>query len=1266
MISLRRIFGLMLLFFFFEAVVAIVTKIAYPDFNVFLACVAMTALAVAVWVVFVLVTRLMMKSAASPPPPGPRPAAATPAQRPKFSDNSFSEDLQSLIGEANRRMAGALPAGPRGETASAANLPLYLVVGAEGAGKTSAILNSGLEPQLLAGEATREGNTIPTRVCNFWFAEGSLLADISGRVFAQEGENWERALRVFSQPVKIARWKQILFGRRSESNLRGIILVCDASQFARAGDPQRTAAFARTLSDRLQMVGSIFRREFPVYVVFSKSDGVQYFPEFFAHLSDPEARRVLGATLPFAKLRNETADIYSDREGKRLSEFFNRLYMSLAEKRLIFLARETENAKKSTAYEFPRELKKLRGEMVQFLLDIFRPSLLHPGPRLRGFYLSGQRWVARNVAPVADGSMTNFTVIQGKRSDATVFFGGRTGQPSPVVPAASGGAIARWMFLTDLFHNIILKDRAGLAAPRLQTRDQEYRIYAFAGIGALLLLLCIIWANSWRHNRDLLNNVQNVVQKIGPYHAETATSTQALTDLDSLRASLVTLLGYQRHGAPFWYRWGLYSGDDTTNALYQFYFTRFRKVFVDPSVNLLTNRFLQLDPSAPTSDNVYPFLKTYRMVTSGTCKPDPDFLGTNLLPIWAFAESVSTNDIGALAQSQVQFYISELMTKNPYEGQIRENSQAVGQAQEYLRQQNGPDKLVQGLVNEINHQRRPDLLINYPADYGDVLDGPSTVDAAFTKDGWATMMDDIHNHKVAGAGEACVVGGKADQSGMSFTSENEIQVKSLYIDQFIHQWKTFLESHTVKRFQSTADAAQKLRILADNNHSPLLGLLYMEAHNTDLAPQQKSTAQNLVEGAKKGIGQELQSFLGQSAGSAATAAVAQELGPTAKDATDVVQAFAPLKFVVDPGTPDRWVNSNNQTYVQALAALSNSMAAMPAVIDAADPSTQQAAEKTKADIAAAYTAVHALEGMIPRTPSGVDDDLRKLLEQPIQYAEEVSGHTPRRGPVVAVGHDVKPGVNKAAKDLCSSLDSLKSKYPFNFIATEEATPQDLNPVFGPGGSLATFAQNPDVQAAYKHEGAAWLPNPALSGVEFVQPFVQSLNAMSAFQGALYADQSSNPHFEYGVTLDGTGKRFWVELNVDGQALSFGKESGHIILVEPFLHHKKAHPSAKLLWPPTSYQQTTMTVKAGQPVTILERGGTWSMFRLLQEADKQEGGVFVFNNIRAGNNGNPNPLTDGHGNPVQILIHVDPPAATVFGKGYFQKLRCENFAGMALR
>src|SRR5205085_5306352 len=158
---------------------------------------------------------------------------------------------------------------------------------------------------------------VPTRLCNLWYAEGSVLADFSGRLLMQERENWERALRVFSQPFRIPRWKQILFGRRSLMNLKGLVLVSDASQLLRGNAPQRLAAFARTLSDRLQTAGSVLRREFPVYVVFTKCDGVPYFPEFFAHVSEPESRRLLGATLPMVRLKNDTADIYADPEGKR-------------------------------------------------------------------------------------------------------------------------------------------------------------------------------------------------------------------------------------------------------------------------------------------------------------------------------------------------------------------------------------------------------------------------------------------------------------------------------------------------------------------------------------------------------------------------------------------------------------------------------------------------------------------------------------------------------------------------------------------------------------------------------------------------------------------------------------------------------------------------------------------------------------------------------------------------------------------------------------
>jgi type VI secretion system protein ImpL len=1234
----------MLLFFFFEAVVAVVTTFAYPDTNVFLACVAMTGLALGVWAVFALVTRILMRPRL--PAPAPAARAVTPvAARPSFAQDNFSQELGALVTEANRRLAGSMPANARGEAPSVASLPLYVVIGGEGSGKTSVIANSGLEPRLLAGEAAREGNVIPTRLCNLWFAEGAVMADMSGRILTQEPENWERALRVFSQSSRIPRWKQILFGRRSQTNFKGFVLVCDASQLAKASDPQRMAAFARTLSERLQAANSVLRREFPVYVLFSKCDAVQYFPEFFAHLSEPEGRRLLGATLPFLKVKNDTADIYADREGKRLTEYFNRIYMSLAEKRLIFLAREDEAKKKSTAYEFPRELKKLRGDVVQFLLDVFRPNPLQPGPRLRGFYFSGQRWISRNVA-ASDNSVVGFTVMP-RRAEATIMFGAKPATPAR--SAVPSGAIAKWMFLTDLFHNVILKDQAGHVAPTVNTREQEYRMFAFAGAGALLLLLCMVWANSWRHNRDLLNSVKTAVQSVHLYHSDAATYDEALTDLDSLRMPLVTLLDYDRHGAPVSYRWGLFSGHDVTNALSTLYFDRLRRLVIDPSLSSITAVFLGLDQSAPVG-NVYDLLKTYRMVTSGACKPDAEFLGNTLLPIWAQTGSSLSPDESTLAGRQLQFYISELFIRNPYEGAIQENSAAVRNAQAYLSQLNGPDKILGSLVAQINKDQQADVLGSYAPNYVGVLSGPATVEAAYTRNGWVALMDDIQNHKLDSAGEACVVGKQSGSGAISFTSENERQVKDQYIHNYIQHWKSFVAQHHVEAFHGPSDAAQKLSTLADNNRSPLLAVAYMTAYNSDLASLGHgggSTAQALTE-AGKGAVKNFISKMSKATGTATTPVQSALTPASGLGANDVMYAFKPAWAVADPANRDKWINPTNQPYIQALQELGNSLAALPSQNDKKDPATQQAFDRANKALAAARTAYDALGAAIPSTSSGVDLDLKTLLLEPITYARAIIDRVPAKPEPPNPDIQVRRNVNQSARSLCDSVEALQTKYPFNPLSKEEATVPDLANVFAPQtGSLAQFAQSKDVQATYQHQGATWTQNPSFQG-DFSQPFLTTLNAMSAFQGALYPDASGTPHLEYTISVDGTG-HFSYELKVDGHILGYGE--------------KKAHTVQKLVWPPTTNQPASLNIKASQDFNLQEPG-PWAVFRLLEQADKQEGGLIVFSNIHlAKDNGSQNPLQDSHHKPVQAQIRID---SGVFGKGYFGKLRCENFTGWALR
>jgi type VI secretion system protein ImpL len=988
-------------------------------------------------------------------------------------------------------------------------------------------------------------------------------------------------------------------------------------------------------------------------VLFSKCDGVPCFPEFFAHLGEAEARRMMGATLPLVRQANDTADIYADREGKRLTHYFNRLYMALAEKRLVLLAREDQAPKKSSAYEFPRELKKLRGDVVQFLLDVFRPNPLQLGPRLRGFYLCGQRWIARNVAPAAEGTVAGFTVMP-KRSDATVFFGSKPDEkpaaaPGAMIPVAGGRAIAKWMFLADLFHNVVLKDRTGHVVPRINTREQEYRNIGLAAAGALLLLVSIVWANSWRHNRELLQTVQVAVEAVHLIPAQAASTADSLAELDSLRGPLTTLLGYERHGTPLSYRWGLYAGHEVTTSLNSLYFERFRRVFLDPLIESFTSRFSQLDPNSPIEDDVYTQLKSYRMITSGTCKPDEEFLSSSLMPIWSSMLTLSS-EIAVLAERQTQFYLAELTIRNPYQSEITENRTAVTTAQRYLRELNGPDKILRALLEQVNHEKQGEMLSSYAPNYGEVMTGPNSIDAAYTRQGWDAMMDSIGNHKLASAGETCVLGTQSAISNLAVNAETEHQVQSLYVSNYIQRWKLFLEAHHVESFHGTQDAARRLRVLADNNRSPLLGLVYMASHNTDLSTAQsgESTVSKAIEQTKESVSKRIKDVLGTK-----SAPSVNLLSPTnVPNAKDVMREFGPARAVVDPANAEKWLNSNNQAYVQGLEELADSLAAMPVRIDPKDAADQQAKDRADKALQQAIAAHHALGGLLPNTSSQVDVDLKALLQEPITYASAVIRGVPLKPPPPPppdLTIPIRAQVNKSAQALCASVDDLRSKFPFNSGATQEATIQELSEIFAPNtGALARFAQSPDVSKTYLRQGKAWIPNPSFPG-NFSQPFLQDLNAFSEFSDDLYADGTGNPHFDYTLTVDGTG-RVPFELDVDGHAINYNPKKGPV--------------TTRLVWPPVTNAPTRLTVKSSLPLPV-QNSGLWSLFRLLQAADKQTGNVFIFSTIQFAN-GNKIPLQDSKGHPVTIQIRVDSAAANAFARGYFGKLRCENFAGWALR
>jgi type VI secretion system protein ImpL len=94
-----------------------------------------------------------------------------------------ASDIDFAFTEASNRLRAANLM--KGSTIAA--LPAIFVLGDSNAAKTSVLAHSGLEPELVAGQAYLDNAVTPTRAVNVWFARQTTFIDPSGKIVADEG-----------------------------------------------------------------------------------------------------------------------------------------------------------------------------------------------------------------------------------------------------------------------------------------------------------------------------------------------------------------------------------------------------------------------------------------------------------------------------------------------------------------------------------------------------------------------------------------------------------------------------------------------------------------------------------------------------------------------------------------------------------------------------------------------------------------------------------------------------------------------------------------------------------------------------------------------------------------------------------------------------------------------------------------------------------------------------------------------------------------------
>lgn len=836
-----------------------------------------------------------------------QPDAAAPA----------GDEIALLIRDADAKLAAAKQeAGARVST-----LPVFLIFGDAGCAKTSVMLHSGLDPELVAGQVYQSGNVTATRTANLWFSRHTVFAEVGGKLLPDTAK-WKQLVSRLQPKASVV--------GKGEQAARAAIVCFDCENFTKPGALEMAATAARTLRARLGEISEAYGVNLPVYALFTKMDRLPFFTEYVRNLSNEEAQQVLGVTLPMAGVRAE--GVYAEQETARLGGSFEGLFRSLADNRIEFLPRENDPSKLPAGYEFPREFRKVRQAAVQFLVDLCRPSQLTIGPFLRGFYFTGVRPVIVNESAPVQAAQPQQGGY-GSAAGATGIFsvGGRAPAQPAAAPVATARKVPQWMFLGQLFTGVILADHTALSASGTSAKTSGARRWLLGIAASLCLIFVILFTISFFKNHSLETRVRDAAAAIGSGEGTGGdmASVDSLWRLETLRQSVEQLSDYHANGAPLMYRWGLYAGDDLYPSARKVYFARFKQLLF-AQTQTADLQFLQGLPLTPTTDyqTTYDALKAYLITTSYHDKSTQQFLSPVLMKWWLNGRTADAERT-QLAQKQFDFYSTELIAANPYSND--NDAPTIEKARKYLSLFAGTDRVYAFMLAEASKANPPiDFNKMFPGSAQTVLE-THVVSGAFSKGGWAFMKDAIAHADRFFNGEKWVLGdyGAANIDRVKLAAD----LRARYNTDFTNEWRLYMKSGAVSRYSSIKDASTKLLALS-GNQSPLLELISVASTNTGV------------------------------------------------DDPAVAQLFQPPQSVVPPGA-DKYIGGPNQGYMGALAALQSSLDAIANT--PGQPSDQAAAPALGNAQQATAAARQIGQGFRPDKDGHVDSYTQKLLEDPITY-----------------------------------------------------------------------------------------------------------------------------------------------------------------------------------------------------------------------------------------------------------------------------------------
>ena len=1030
----------------------------------------------------------------------------------------------------------------RGSRGYLYELPWYAIIGPPGSGKTTALLNAGLEFPLAAelGQGAVAG-VGGTRLCDWWFTDSAVLIDTAGRYTTQDSDAaLDRAgWTAFLDLLKRTRPRQPLNG----------VLVAIAVPDVVAAPAQERQAHARAIRARIKELQERLGLRLPVYALFTKADLVAGFSEYFDDLTRETRAQVWGVTFPLQQPEAGPVPGFApafatlaDRLDARLPD---RLQAERAPDRRAMLA------------GFPAQVASLREPLADFLQAAFGGTRLDPAPMLRGVYLASGTQEGTPIDRLTGALSRAFGVDQRRAASLR--------------PEAGRSYFLGRLLKDVVFHEAMLvAERPGAARQRLALRT--------AGFVGVALALLLGGGLVWRAQATARDQLATTAAAVDAYAAQAATlKLDPVAEADLPR--VLPLLDQARalpHGvdraaqdASGWGMLGL-SQDAKLHAGGVLIYTHAVQRVLLP--RLLWRLESQMRGHLNDPDFLYQATRVYLML--GSAGPlDRDlvraWMGLDWQAAWPGAAQAPMRES---LQRHLDTLLAQPLPAVALDGGLVEAARAT-----FSRV-----PLAQRVYSRIRPSAAAQAVPPWrPADalgaggvrvFTRASGKPLTegISGFFTVDGFhRVLLPALGSVARDVAGESWVLGPRAEvEAGSPQMQSLERDVIARYEADYAAQWDAMLADLSVVPMRAVPQAAQDLYILS-SPQSPMRDLLASVARQLSLSvPPAPSAAAGVVAAAANaaagaatkaagGAGAQLQGLLG-----AAT-------GPAPKPpGQEIDDRYKPLRDFVGtgPGAPIDAALKVMNDLQQDLAKLAAAPAggAVPAAPTGADPVTNLQAEAT-------------------RDPQPVSRWLQAMA---------VSGSALRGG---GARQQVAAAFNGSGGPASLCRQAVTGRYPFTPGAPAEIPLDDFGRLFAPGGLLDGFFNTQlrpyvDMSAnPWRAQAVDGVPPPVAPG-DLVQ-----FQRAAVIRDLFFAAGGTAPAVRFDITpasLDSGATQ--VSLDLGGTVITYAQG--------PLRSTQIAWPGANRM----DNVRLVFTPPPSTGTGVIQASGPWALFRLFDQGTLVQG------------------------------------------------------------